>query len=260
MRIALHAAGEIGRRAGRILLAEKDLVALGMYGHTGGTEDRRTMAIKSLAGYDPLITDAHDARSFALIAAEEGMSCVVAAEPRVDRRLARLFLDAGTTLLVGAALGGGIAETLAAHERARTDRDRAVTIAWTTEGRPHRRGEAIPFPDPIGPRWGSSTGRSRRRRKTPGVPVTRFTAPVDGQWAGAIVRVSGERDGIPVEQIVGVADHRGHLGAIALAAGAIAVAEGAYPPGVHRPAVASEAYLGAALRIGLGVASHTMAG
>ena len=243
MRIALHAAGEVGRRAGRILLAEKDLIALGMYGQTGGTEDRRTMAIRSLTGYDPLITDAHDARSFALIAAEEGMSCVVAAEPRVDRRMARHFLDAGATLLVGAALGGGIAETLAAHERARTDRDRAVTIAWTTEGRPTRRGEAIPFPDPLGPRWGSLSGRSHRRRKTPGIPVTRLTAPVDGEWAGAIVRVSGERVGIPVEQIVGVADHGDHLAAIALAAGAIAVAEGAYPPGVHRPAVASEAYL-----------------
>jgi len=258
MRIALHAAGEVGRRAGRILLAERDLVALGMYGHTGGTEDRRTTAIKNLTGYDPLITDAHDALSFALIAAEEGMSCVVAAEPRVGRRLTRRFLDAGTTLLVGASLGGGIAETLAAHERARTDRDSSATIAWTTAGRPNRRGEAIPFPDPIGPRWGSRTGR--RRRKTPGVPVARLTAPVDGEWAGALVRVSGERDGVPVEQIVGVADHAGHLGAIALAAGAIAVAEGAYPPGVHRPAAASEAYLGAALRIGLGVASYTKAG
>jgi len=72
--------------------------------------------------------------------------------------------------------------------------------------------------------------------------------------------VSGERDGVPVEQIVGVSDHGGHLGAIALAAGAIAVAEGSYPPGVHRPAVASEAYLGAALHIGLGVASYTMTG
>ena len=47
-----------------------------------------------------------------------------------------------------------------------------------------------------------------------------------------------------------------HLGEIALAAGAIAVAEGAFPPGIHRPAVSAEAYLAAALRIGLGVASH----
>ena len=260
MRIAIHAAGEVGRRAGRILLAERDLVALGMYGHTGDTEDRRTMAIRNLTGYDVLTTDAHDARSFALIAAEEGMSCVLAGEPRVDRRLARRFLDNGATLLVGAALGGGIAETLAAHERARTDRDRSVTIAWTINGRPARRGEAIPFPDPIGPRWGSRTGRSRRRRKTPGVPVNRLTAPVDGDWSGAIVRVAGERDGVPVEQIVGVADHSAHLGAIALAAGTIAVAEGSYPPGVHRPAVSAQAYLSAALRIGLGVASYTMTG
>jgi hypothetical protein len=75
-----------------------------------------------------------------------------------------------------------------------------------------------------------------------------------------VVEVTGTRDGHPVEQIVGVADQGTHLAAIALAAGAIAVAEGAYPPGVHYPAVAAEAYLAVTLRIGLGVASHTIGG
>ena len=88
--------------------------------------------------------------------------------------------------------------------------------------------------------------------------MNRFVAPVKGEWAGVVVRVAGQQDGRPVEQIVGVADLAAHLGAIALAAGALAVAEGAYPPGIHRPSVNAEAYLGTALRIGLGVASHTV--
>ena len=88
--------------------------------------------------------------------------------------------------------------------------------------------------------------------------VERFVALIGGEWAGAVVRVSGEQDGRQVEQVVGVADQKDHLAAIALAAGAIAVAQGAYPPGIHRPAVAAEAYLDIALRIGLFVATHTV--
>ena len=260
MRIALHADGDVGKRTGRILLAEADLTALGMYGHRMGAADRRTMSISSLDGFDPLVTDAPDAKSFAAIAADEGLSCVVAGSPRIDRRLARRFLDRGLTLVVGAGLAGGIAEVLAAHEMAATDRETSVRIGWTAPGRPLRRGEAIPFPDPVGPRWAERIGRApRRRRRSGGGPVvTRYEAPITGEWAGAVVRVAGERGGRRVEQVVGVADQGAHLAAIALAAGALAVAEGAYPPGVHRPAVAAEAYLGAALRIGLGVATHTV--
>ncbi|MCB2223387.1 MAG: hypothetical protein KQH83_04340 [Actinobacteria bacterium] len=258
MRIALHADGEVGRRTGRILLAEAGLTALGMYGQAKGAEDRRTTGIRTLAGYDPLATDAPDARSFALIAAEEGVSCVLAALPRVDRRLRNAFLDRGLTLLVGADLAGGIAETLAAHEMAVTEHDTEVTIAWTVPGRPVRRGEAIPFPDPVGPRWAARVGKApRRRTRRASTVIRRFEAPVSGDWAGALARVRGERRGTRVEQVVGVADQAAHLGAIALAAGALAVAAGAYPPGVHAPAVNAGAYLDTALRIGLGVASHT---
>jgi len=64
MRIALHAVGDAGQRAGRILLAERDLDALGLYGHSGGrVADRRTMAIRELEGFDVLVTDDVDAAS-----------------------------------------------------------------------------------------------------------------------------------------------------------------------------------------------------
>ena len=256
MRIALHAHGEVGTRTGRILLAEPNLSALGLYGQTGSTEDRRTMAVRSLAGFEMLVTDAPDARGFALIAADEGISCVVAADIRIDRRLARRFRDTARTLLLAAGLAGEIAETLAAHELARNDVERQSVIAWTEPGRPLRRGEGIPFPEPVGPRWGRRHGP--RWRRGAGRHTSLLVAPVDGQWAGAVVRVSGHRRGAPVEQVVGVADQRPHLEAIALASGALAVSEGAYPPGIHRPAAASETYLAAALRVGLGVASYTV--
>lgn len=258
MRIALHADGEVGRRTGRILLAERDLTALGIYGSEGGTEDRKMTRIADLTGSDALVTDAPDSRSFALVAAEEGVSCVVGADLRVDRRLARRFLDAGLTLLIASGLGGGIAETLASHEQARTERNTSITIAWTTSGRPLRRGRGIPFPDPVGPRWASRVGRRIRRRDRAEVPIARFVAPVPPPWAGALVRVAGLHDEHPVDQVVGVADQGPHLEAIALAAGAVSVARGSYPPGVHRPSVAAEAYLQTALDMGLGVASYTL--
>lgn len=259
MRIALHATGDIGQRAGRILLAEPSLTALGLYGARGATEDRRTMAITDLDGFHLLVTDDDSPRPLAAIAIEEGIACVAAAEPRVGKRLARGFLDAGTTFLVGANPATGIAETLAAHELAQTDREDEVLIAWTRPGRPSRRGLALPFPDPVGPRWGDREGKKPRRR-TRGPAVTRASAPVNGPWAAAIAKVAGIRDGHPVEQIVGIADDEAHLAAISLASGAIAVAEGSYPPGIHRPAVAAEAYLAAALRVGLGVATYTFNG
>jgi hypothetical protein len=68
--------------------------------------------------------------------------------------------------------------------------------------------------------------------------------------------VTGRSGGRTVERIVGIADQRDHLDAIALAAGAIAVAAGSFSAGVHAPADAATEYLAAALGVGLGVAVH----
>jgi hypothetical protein len=257
MRIALHAAGEIGTRAGRILLAEPSLTALGLYGQEGATEDRRTTVVRRLTGFDAFVTDADtDVRSFVAIAAEEGLHCIVTSTPRLDRRIGDRFAAAGRTLLVGASVASGIAETLAVHELARTNDDREITIAWTEPGRAERRGIAVPFPDPVGPRWARRTGR--RPRRSSARRTTRMVAHLPDPWAAALVRVTGVSDGRTVDHIVGVADHRQHLEAIALAAGALTAAEGTYPPGIHRPADRAEAYLSAALEVGMGVATYTV--
>lgn len=249
MRIAIHAVGEVGRRAGLILLAERDLAALGLYGQQGSrVGDRRTIAIRELAGFDPLATDDRPAAAaLAGIAADDGVSCVVAADG-VGDDVARRFTGSGLTLLVGANLSG-IAESLAAHEAARTDQVSETTAAWTVPGKPLRKGKAVAFPDPVGARWGEVVSE---QGTTIGIRV-----PIEGEWAGAAATVHGEVDGETVQRVVGIADLGLHLDGIALAAGALVVAEGAIPPGVRRPGDHPEVYLSAALRIGLEVAAYS---
>ena len=254
MRIALNAVGDIGTRAGKILLAESSLAALGMYGPQEGQRaaDRKVMVIRELAGFDVLATDDADlASGLAGIAADDGLSCVTTTAG-VDAELGERFIAAGTTLLVGANLADGLAAALTAHEGAQPDQVTSTTAAWTVPGRPVRRGTVIPFPEPIGPRWGRRVGKRRARSG-----LRRVAVPISGDWAGATVIVEGFEGGQPVTRIIGIADQADHLEAIALAAGVLAVAEGAYAPGLQRPADNASAYLAAALRVGLGIAAFT---
>ena len=248
MRIALNATRDAGRRATRILLAERDLAALGLYGSDGSNvADRRTIAIRELTGFDILVTDDADAASaFAGIALDDGIPCVVTAES-VEPDLGGRYAAAGLTLLVGSGSVAAIAVSLASHEVARSDEVTSVTMAWTVPGKPLHRGTAAAFPDPVGARWGRIVGRA----------PTHVEVPVDGEWAGAVATVNGRVGGERVQRVVGVADNREHLEGIALAAGALAVLAGGFGPGLHRPGDSPEAFLSAALRVGLGVAAFT---
>ncbi|HAX81369.1 MAG TPA: hypothetical protein DCY40_02235, partial [Actinobacteria bacterium] len=236
----LHAAGEVGTRAGLILLAERSLSALGIYGGGSLASDRRALRISELAGFDLLVTDDPNPAPLAAIAVEDGLSCVAAGE--VPAAVAERFATAGRTLLTGANLHG-LAMTLAAHEAAGMDGPVRASVAWTIPGKALRRGLAVGFPDPVGARWG---------RSVPGG----IEVPVGGSWAAASVTVTGRLAGKTVERLVGVADQRDHLEAIALASGAISLASGAFTPGGHTPPEAAAAYLSAALGVGLGVAVH----
>ncbi|HSQ37461.1 MAG TPA: hypothetical protein VLS92_06180 [Acidimicrobiia bacterium] len=246
MRLALHPTTEAGQRAGRILLSEPELEALGIYGHrSGGTEDRRSMAITELAGFALLISDDATAPlDLAVIAAEDGLSCVLAADPAPPPLLATRFATQGLTLLLNAG-APGLAEALRFHERLSTGPGREVLVAWTTEGKPLRRGVAVPFPDPLGARWG------RRLPSGKDPLVTRVEVPVEGPWGGALARTAGRRDD---HRLVAAADERQHLAALALAAGALLVARGGLAPGVMHPADAAAAYLQTAGHIGLEIA------
>jgi hypothetical protein len=253
MRVALHATGDVGRRAGRILLAERRLVALGLYGHEGPPfADRKVMVIRDPTGYDVLATDDPEvASAMAGIAADDGLHCVVTAR-HVDEGLHERFVAAGRSLLVGADHALGLAASLASHEVARPAHIGATTVAWTAPGKPRRRGVPIPFPEPVGPRWG-------RKVEVEGFhpSVRTVEIPLAGTWAAATVTVTGSEGADRVRRVVGFADHADHLAGIALAAGVIAVAEGAYRPGACRPVDAAEAYLAGALRVGLGIAAYT---
>lgn len=249
MRLALHPAGEIGHRAGRILLAEPGLEALGIYGHRSPTtEERRATAITSLAGFAVLATDDTVAPlDLAAIAVDDGLSCVLAADLDPGPDLAARFATRGLSLLVAASLPG-LAEALA--HRAEAGGSGGLLLAWTRQGKPGRRDTAIPFPEPVGARWGT------RLPPRPGDPPgdTRVEVTLEGPWAGALARVTSGTGRRRVERLVAVADDRLHLEAIALAAGALLLAGGGVPPGAWRPRIVGAGYLAACLGVGLEVA------
>src|SRR4030042_1926161 len=116
MRLALHPTTEAGHRAGRILLSEPDLEALGIYGNRSrGTEDRRSMAIPELTGFAVLISDDPPSPlDLAAIAVEDGLSCVLAADAAPSPSLTARFTSGGLTLLLGAHTAG-LAEALRVH-------------------------------------------------------------------------------------------------------------------------------------------------
>jgi hypothetical protein len=249
MRIALQAVGVIGTRVGRILSAEAELAALGLYGDQAGlAQDRRTLRISSLDGFNALVTDDETSAALALaaLAVEDGISCAIPGA--INDALGLRFETAGKTVMANCSLAG-LAETLAAHEAARTDSPIDTVIAWTESGKPIRRGTPVAFPDPVGARWGRRLGRAHG--------IARVSVPIDGPWAGATAIVVGTNGDSTVSRIVGVADDADHLRAIALAAGAVTVTQ-TDKVGRIEPRDVAEQYLAAALGMGLGVATYTL--
>lgn len=259
MRIAVHHASEVGVRAGRILLGERELIVLGVTDGSGRSSDPRVHRVEDLADYEVLVTDdLDDPLRRADEALDAGIHCVLWAPDGTafgddDERQSyqEAFRAEGRTLVVGANLGSAVAPALASHEVARAGEVFEVSVAYTEPGAPLRRGEAIPYPDPVGALW----GRELPRRP----PYRTVVTPVRGDWAGALARVTtASPDGV-VTRVLGVADLAAHLEAIALAAGAVAAADGLYAPGVQPAWIATEGYLARALTLGLEVASYTAA-
>ena len=246
MRIILEHAGEVGFRAGRILLGDRRVETVGLVDKQP-TDDYggRVRRVRDWSTYDLAITDSEEPASFVNKSAASGVSCVVWVQiASSDAQI----LPTDITVLSGANLAAGIAPALASHEIARAEEVTELTIAWTEPGSPLRSGEPIAFPDPVGGRWG--------RRQAPG----RLVAPIAGDWAAAMAEVTSSRDDDGATRIVGVSDHAPHLEAIALAAGALAVGSGAYTAGYRQPGDAGEAFLAEALGVGLDVAAYTING
>jgi hypothetical protein len=248
MRIALNAVTDVGTRTGRILSAEPQLAALGLYGDQAGiAQDRRTLRISNLEGFDVLVTDDDStASALAGLAVEDGLSCAIPGA--IYSAVAEQFSNAERVVVTNCSLAG-LAETLAVHEAALTEQPLDTVIAWTEFGKPLRRGTPVAFPDPVGARWG-------RRIGTVG-ETTKIAVPVDGPWAGATATVVGTVGGATTTRIVGVADDADHLRALALAAGAVVAAQTDLT-GAIEPRDVAEDYLTVAMRMGLGVAAYTM--
>ena len=250
IRIAIHQTTEVGRRAAGILLGERDLTELGVVDAVPSTIDPRLRRVTRLDRHDVLVTDAAEPSELMGEAAQAGIHCVVWREVAADGFEAS-YLERDKSLVTGANLATGVAPALAAHEATRLGEVLDVTTAWTEPGRPLRRGEPVPFPDPVGAQWA-------RARTTPNGRA--LVAPVDGEWAAALTRVTSAGPGGVTTRVVGVADLAPHLEAIALAAAALGAARGSYPPGTVAPTRAGEAYLRAALEAGLDVAAYTVEG
>lgn len=250
MRVAVHPIGEVGRRAVRVLQAEPDIDEVVVWGLDG--EGTRVRAVEDLAGVDVAVTDRHKPDKLAEECLNRGVSLVTTIT--WDDEPAAGFAERGLSLVVGANLETGIATALALQEASLMDEPLEVRLAWTVRGRPRRRGEPIPFPDPVGSRWGREV--DPRGWSGLNIPVRAFEAPLEGEWVGAMAHVSGALDDGVQRTIVGTADHGAYLSAIALAASVVPAGRHAYPSGRSWPAAAPTAYLDRALAAGLDVASY----
>ena len=239
MRIALDHTSEIGVRAGRLLLGEPDLEMLGIVRRDVKDRDRRLNRVDTVTEFDAVVTDDPDSTILAEAVAA-GIPCVLWADT-VDTAVS----ISSVAVLTGSNLVSGIGRSLAERE---TNDDAQLLYAWTEPGKPMRSGEPVSFPDPVGPRWGTRRAMTNRRLEV--------AAPVPDEWAGIVVRSTTDSQ----VRTLGIADLATHLEAIALASGAVIAAQGLVPPGIHGPEEAADAYLEAALLIGLDIASFASAG
>lgn len=235
MRVLLESTSEVGKRTAYVLLAERDVEFVGLWNAPGFGRTSRSGSASDVDGFDIAVTDRSPANRD-LIA-----RCSVAGIPIV------LWADdadiapgsAAIPIVTGANVGSALIAALLVHPTASPGPGEPVTVAWTEPGKPHRRGEDIVFPDPV--------GAMRAKRRAPG----RLVATRDDEWAGAVVRV-GSDDEI---RVVGVADHAGHLEALVLAATTLVAATGAYAPGTRSAAEAGEQLLNMLRRVELDVAT-----
>jgi hypothetical protein len=248
VRIALHQTGEVGARAGRVILAERDLSELGLVDSRPSDADSRVRPVTDLADYDVVVTDAAAPGPIIEQALDREINCVVWVDFESTMYDAA-FVEITRSLVVGANLANGITPALAVHEVARGGEIFDIVTAWTEPGKPLRRGESVQFPEPVGSRWARPSSHARPNA---------LVAPIEGEWAAGLARVTSAGTSGVSTRIVGVADSSIHLESLALASAALAVATSAYPPGLHHADAAAERFLDHALTAGLDVAAYTV--
>jgi len=207
VKVAVDTGTEVGNRAVRVLLGERSIDYIGVL--AGGVPDRkRSGAVDTLEEYDVLMSDgASDVHGLLGKAAVAGIPLV-------------LWLDLEDHLdspglvpvIHGANVASALTAALATHPAAASHHGDVVRIGWTEPGKPLKRGEPMPFPDPIGNTWTKKRG------------TRRFVGFRDDEWGGAVVDVEGSSG----RRIVGIADHAGYIEAITLASVTLLAGEGVY--------------------------------
>ncbi|MEE9184678.1 MAG: hypothetical protein V3U39_09420 [Acidimicrobiia bacterium] len=250
MRVAVHATSTIGKRALRVLQGEPHVTEAGFWGPE--ETEGKTPTINDLRSVDVLVAEKIPPKSLVEAALETRTHLVVAANEGGD--LGSSFAAEGISLVLGANPAAGLACCLAAQEAAFMDEPLEVRLAWTVPGRLRRRGEAIPFPDPVGSMWARPTDAVGWVQRD--IPVQAFAAPLESSWQAAMAQVSGAVDDGVQRTIVGTADDGEFLAAIALAAAVVPTGQHAYGPGMCWVAEAPSPYLDRALAGGIDVASY----
>ena len=212
MRIALAPSGPTGLRAGRVLLADRRVTAVGAFGTEVHSQDSRVQSIDSLDGWDMVVSDAapDDERISAAITAG-----ILLATPHTAPELSEIREN--SPILTGASPASGLPAALAISAMSRLDRVENVSAAVTVPARrvPHQ--NAVSYPDPIGPLWSESTPAPSPTLRD----LLFYHSPYDGPLAGITARAEGEVAGAPKIISYGIVDDPLFLGAIALAAAAL---------------------------------------
>ncbi|MCZ7534339.1 MAG: hypothetical protein M5U23_13255 [Acidimicrobiia bacterium] len=212
VKVAVDTGTEVGNRAVRVLLGERSVDYIGVL--AGGVPDRkRSGPVNDLDGYDVLMSDGtSDIHGLIGKAAVAGIPLVYWLD--LDDHLDS---PGHIPVIHGANVAAALTAALAVHPVATSHQGDEVRIGWTEPGKSLKRGQPMPFPDPIGNTW---TKRRGKRRSG----ADEFVGFRNDEWGGAVVDVEGPAG----RRIVGVADHAGYIEAITLAAVSLLAGEGAY--------------------------------
>jgi hypothetical protein len=234
MRVAIDGTDEVAARTARVLFAEDSVSHIGYLQSDMPRLGKRTTKADELDTYDVIVSTGETlATDLIAQASVRGVPLVLwRDEPELHRG------PATVSVVTAANVGSALAPSLVHHPSAEVTSSDTVTVAWTEPGKPYRRGEAITFPDPVGPVWA--------RERTSGKLVARTSE----SWSGAVVTVRGAAG----ERIVGVSDLGTHLEAITLAAVSVLAAEGAYDATIGDASVRGGEVLNKAMDMELDIA------
>lgn len=240
-RIALGVEADLRSRLVRVLQAWPD-ITIGVLKNPSDAEEEAPT--ESVLGWDVLAVD-HLAEVYLPRiheAAENGIPVVVGAH------LPARFSAPNSPFVCNASTGGGLAAALARYVSPGDDPYLETRLAWTVAGRPLRAGQAVTFPEPVGPLWAG-------RHPTDGTKATCYVAPTDSGWGAVRVDLMvGDGNG-GRRMVLGISDHHDYLKAAGFGAAIMAAAKGTYSAGLSRgPGDSKGVFMEIAQEAGLRVA------